>query len=252
MPEFASIILCATPRSGSTMLCDLLGDAGLGRPNSFFRLESIGHWAERWGVPLEAGTDSAAFKRQYLAAMLREGRGAAGVFGLRLMWASLPDAVGRIASVQGEGLSDLQTLERALGPVLFIHLRRVDTVAQAVSRLRAEQGGLWHRDADGSDRERVTAAETVHYDGERIAAFRAELDGDEAGWSDFFATNGIEPVRLTYEGLTADPVAAIGTVLEAMGLPRDRAGAVRVRTARLADEESRAWVERFRREHGVA
>ena len=43
-----SYALCATPRSGSTLLCDLLADTGVaGRPDSFFRPQAIAEWGGR-------------------------------------------------------------------------------------------------------------------------------------------------------------------------------------------------------------
>ncbi|MEO1276167.1 MAG: Stf0 family sulfotransferase, partial [Pseudomonadota bacterium] len=45
-----SYIVCATPRSGSTMLCDLLAASDAGRPASLFREESIPSYARRFGI----------------------------------------------------------------------------------------------------------------------------------------------------------------------------------------------------------
>ncbi|HMF66717.1 MAG TPA: Stf0 family sulfotransferase, partial [Phyllobacterium sp.] len=41
MPAARSYVICGTPRSGSTLLCDLLESTGIaGRPASYFRSES--------------------------------------------------------------------------------------------------------------------------------------------------------------------------------------------------------------------
>ncbi|MAN61992.1 MAG: hypothetical protein CMI60_08585 [Parvibaculum sp.] len=51
MSQYQSIILCANPRSGSTMLCDLMAATGvLGKPQSFYRPESITLWTQQLSV----------------------------------------------------------------------------------------------------------------------------------------------------------------------------------------------------------
>ena len=74
---FEACIICGTPRSGSTLLCDLLEGSGVaGRPNSFYRRESIAYFAGVFGVQPTDGIDGLAFDRAYLDAVLREGKAA--------------------------------------------------------------------------------------------------------------------------------------------------------------------------------
>lgn len=244
-------ILCATPRSGSTLLCDLLKGAGVaGRPCSFYRAEDIGEWAADLGVPGADRPEGEDFDRAYLAAILREGTGGTGVFGMRLMWESLAGLSARLDRLFPGLADDRARLERAFGSVRFLHLSRADKVAQAVSRLMAEQSGLWHRHADGSERERVAPPAPPAYDAAALAAHVARLEADEAAWRDWFARHKIEPVRLRYEDLAADPRATLAAALHAIGRDLALAARAEVRTARLADERSRAWAERFRAERG--
>nr|WP_245766264.1 Stf0 family sulfotransferase [Sulfitobacter brevis] len=45
-------MICATPRSGSTLLCTLLRSTGIaGDPNSYFRPNDVAEWALEWGLP---------------------------------------------------------------------------------------------------------------------------------------------------------------------------------------------------------
>ncbi|MDE0415807.1 MAG: Stf0 family sulfotransferase, partial [bacterium] len=49
MKQIESCIVGSTPRSGSTLLCDLLTDTGVaGQPHSYFRREDISWWAEQF------------------------------------------------------------------------------------------------------------------------------------------------------------------------------------------------------------
>ncbi len=245
----ASYVLCGTPRSGSTLLCEMLAATGVaGRPHSYFRQEDVEEWADAWGVPHPQGIEDPSFDRDYLSAMRREGSAGTGVFGLRLMWASVADATRRLNRALGADRDVAASLQAAFGPALYVHVSRDDKVAQAISRLRAERSGLWHLAADGSVLEGTTSPRTVGYDGARIAELVAELECDEAAWRAFFEARGIVPLRLVYEDVAADPTAALARILVALGLDPDTARCTPVKTAKIADEESRLWAERFWRE----
>ena len=73
MEKFDAYIICATPGSGSTLLCDLLTDTGVaGHPNSFFRRESISDWAQYFNVSVSEWDDEHEFDQSYLAAGSKE------------------------------------------------------------------------------------------------------------------------------------------------------------------------------------
>jgi trehalose 2-sulfotransferase len=244
-------VICGTPRSGSTLLCDLLAGSGAaGRPNSFYRRESIADFAVAFGVPATGGIDGDAFDRVYLEALRREGEAGTGVFGLRLMWPSVAEASHRLDRLFPGLPSDAARFERAFGKPQYLSLTRDDKVAQAVSRLKAEQTGLWHRAADGSERERSAPPRPAEYDRGRLEWFIEETAAHEAEWQRWFAAEGIEPLPLTYEALSANPRATLADVLSALGRDAARATSVALRTSRMADAESLAWAARYRAEAG--
>jgi LPS sulfotransferase NodH len=245
----AAFVICATPRSGSTLLCDLLSGTGIaGRPDSFYRRESIAHFCRQWRLAPGSGPE---FERRYLDAVVREGTGDTGMFGMRVMWPSLPELVNRLTALFPERTTARERIAAAFGPPLYIHLRRHDRIAQAVSRSKAEQSGLWHRAADGSVREQVGPAVAARYDADAIARFIAESEEHEAAWHDWFAAERIAPVEMVYEELAADPPAVLARVLDALGRDPALASRAHVQTARLADTESRQWTARFAAEHDV-
>ena len=247
MKPAASYIICATPRSGSTLLCDLLTDTGAaGRPNSFFRRQSFAEWADYFGVSVSAWDADHQFDRAYLAAARRHGTAGTGVFGLRLMWESLGELSQRLDSFYPNLAGDRARLQAVFGPPVYLHLSRDDKVAQAVSLLRAEQSGLWHRNADGSERERLATGQAPAYDARRLSELVTEVETHDAAWRDWFAREQVEPLRITYETLTAAPQATLAGVLSALGLDPALARDAAPRTAKLADSVSRAWAARFR------
>lgn len=248
--KIRSYLICGTPRSGSTLICEMLYRSGVaGRPNSYFREVDIAYWAGKWGVDLTEGTDTPAFDRAYLAAMREAGAAGTGIFGLRIMYSSLADAGRRLERAFGAAGDVATRLGEAFGPLLYIHLSRGDKLGQAVSLVRAEQTGLWHLNADGSVLEGAEERPDPIYDGKRIAVVLAELEEDDRAWDSFFAAHGITPLKLTYEGVTAAPQRALAEIFGHLGLDEDIAHAMAVPTAKMADASSRDWVERFRREN---
>ena len=135
---------------------------------------------------------------------------------------------------------------------MFIHLTRQDKVQQAVSYLKAEQSGLWHRAADGSELERLAPPGVLGYDADGLSTrFDRFIDYDRQ-WQAWFDAQAIAPVRLTYEELSADPMATLRALLAEMGVSPDAAKGVVPGVAKLADKTSEEWAVRFRAERGIA
>src|SRR5277367_5793711 len=83
-----SYLICATPRTGSSLLCGLLRSTEVaGKPESYFRQPDERSWAAQWGIisPSDGGYSYA----DYLAAALNCGRTENGVFGARIMWGTM-------------------------------------------------------------------------------------------------------------------------------------------------------------------
>ncbi|WP_108881905.1 Stf0 family sulfotransferase [Anderseniella sp. Alg231-50] len=245
----ASCIICATPRCGSTLLCDLLHDTGVaGNPHSFFRNQDFAEWAEEFNVPVGDWQDHQTFDIPYLEAVLKYGAGSTELFGMRLMWESLGNLSDRLETLFPGLPSDSSRFQSAFGQPVYLHLSRQDKVAQAVSRCKAEQTGLWHVDADGTERERVKSGKAPRYDADELARLVRELEDQDAAWTGWFTRQGVVPVCITYEKLSSDPQTTLALVLSALGQDKSIAGSVEPRTAKLADNESLEWVTRFKAE----
>ena len=239
---FPAYIICATPRSGSTLLCDLLTSSGVaGKPRSYLRSEDIGYWAGLWSLGEPATAADPIFNRLYCSAMIQAGTAHTGIFGLRLMWRSVGEAVERLQAGLGDQADLPGLLERELGPTLLVHLSRRDKTAQAISLVRARQTGLWHIGVDGSERERTTPARSPVFDAGQIGQASDMLTTDDASWSSFFDKHGIKPMRICYEDLAARPHKVLADVLAALGRDRSLAETISVRTARMADDLSLDW-----------
>ncbi|MEV6344795.1 Stf0 family sulfotransferase [Actinoplanes sp. NPDC051851] len=118
-------LVCATPRTGSSLLLGLLESTGVcGHPQSYFRAPDRPLWAARWGLAPDHRP------AEFLAAARRAGTTPNGVFGAKLMWGALDEV-----PIDGD--------------VRYLSLTRDDVVAQAVSWLRADQTGLWYAGGNG-------------------------------------------------------------------------------------------------------
>lgn len=249
MPD--AYVICATPRTGSTLLCDLLRSTGAaGSPDSFFMREVASEWRRAWGLPDKGDMSDREFDRATLRAVIEAGKGGTAIFGLRLMRESLEDVSAFLDRLFPGLPSDRARLEAAFGRTLFIHLRREDKLAQAVSLVKAGQTGLWHVAPDGRELERVAPPQEPRYDFPRIAQEIAQLERHDAAWLAWFEREGIEPLRVGYEALSAAPASVLARICDALDVPSPPPGDVRPGVARLSDAVSLDWMRRYRLDAG--
>lgn len=134
-------------------------------------------------------------------------------------------------------------LEQAFGPLGYVWLRREDTVAQAISRLKAEVSGTWHLGFE----EAKHPAEVV-YDFDRIRAYRDDAEAQNIAWVQWFADAGVTPLKVSYEDLRANPVAVALQVLAFRGLTLPEGRGLQASNRVMADGVSADWGARFRDE----
>ncbi|GLY02957.1 hypothetical protein Acsp01_33360 [Actinoplanes sp. NBRC 101535] len=239
-----SYFVCATPRTGSSLLIGLLDSTGVcGRPQSYFRAPDELLWAERWR--LGPAPSYADFMRAARAA----GSTPNGVFGAKLMWGTLGEVVDKLRTVHRDlAGDDLGLLHRAFGRAGFVYLARRDVVAQAVSWLRAEQTGTWFvggngeisGDGGGNGREPV-------FDAGAIRRLISTIEEHNAAWQAWFAACGIRPHRVFYEDLERDVVAVTRGVVEFLGITvPDQGPPIVARHQRQADEINKRWIKQYR------
>lgn len=253
MAKYDSYVICTSPRSGSTLLCSLLAATGIaGHPASYFHELSIAGWLEDLDMAQDdTATDSEALASIFRTVIARGSRGT-GLFGLRLQRHSFDFFTRQLAVLHPAKARDAARLHAAFGRTLYVHLTRGDKIAQAVSYMKAEQSGLWHMAPDGSELERLSPPREPVYDSDALQACFRMMTAYDREWADWFESEGIHPLRISYEALAAEPAEILSQLLDQLGLDPKVAAQVAPGVRKLADASSRDWTARLRSELGIA
>lgn len=235
-------LICATPRTGSSLLCGLLDSTGVaGHPESYFRGPDEQEQAARWGIA--DPSDGAFSYAAYVRAAVEAGRTGNGVFAARIMWGTMKDLVAKLAPVYPDSAgSDISLLNRAFGRTRFVYLRRGDVVAQAVSLLRAEQTNVWFE----TEWARQQPEQEPRFDFDQIDERVRLIQEHNTAWRQWFASAGVRPHLVRYEDLDGDPVTITRGVLDFLELELPAGREIVVQHRRLADELSTRWTDRYR------
>src|SRR5438105_466743 len=225
-----TFFVCSTPRTGSTMLGNLLADTGL-----------VGRAGEYFGEPFRQDVIPGRSRRRfddYLVGCTRHARGT-GTFGIKLHWDQIEVFLYLLRLRRGlGGSSDREVIEAVFPAPSFVWMTRADTLAQAVSWWKAITTGKW---TDG----RPPTGEP-RFDPDGIAGRARRIEQHTEAWRLWFEANGIEPLRLTYEQLAADPTAAARRVLDLLGIAVPPGFAVVPGTEQQSDAVNDDWLRRYR------
>jgi trehalose 2-sulfotransferase len=215
-----SYMVCSIPRSGSSLLCELLAATGLaGAPAEFFHPDKMALLERRWGVDTLA---------DYLRELLARKTSPNGVFGTKAHWGQYKPLFG-----------DSNPGEIMPNPRVVLITRR-DRLRQAVSWVRALQTLKW-TNTDGPRVERPAV-----YDHEQISQKLGRIDREEESWESLCERHGLVPHRVVYEDFVEAQEQTVRAVLDRLGIeaPADLHLPPPV-LDRQADEQSEQWVERY-------
>jgi LPS sulfotransferase NodH len=263
-------LVCATPRSGSTLLCEtLLGTELAGRPREYFEeLKETGVPRRPreyfWGLrspevirllPAESSVADAALRRPswsrenysaHLQAAIDAGTTPNGVFAAKLMWGYFPDFLELMRGIpRFAGMGDGSLLNSAFPDVRYVFISRSDKVRQAVSLWRALQTQVWRQSANAPDDEAAPDRHVV-YSFDAIDHLLDQLRRHEDAWRGFFFRIGRDPLQIFYEEVARSPDAAAARVLDAIGVSSDPLAERPERSmSRQSDELSESWVQNY-------
>lgn len=267
MRPMLSYLVCATPRSGSTLLCRALHQTGVAghpeeyfealvrsglprRPHEYFDPQRHANIVER--LAFREMPDRAAERNplwqpdtydRYLAWALAQGTTPNGVFGAKLMWGYLGDFAELLRGIEGMAERPLpELLTRAFPGLRYIRITRENKIRQAVSLWKAVQTQTWKQEAG----EEVTRAVEPVFSFRAINYLVRQLTAHDASWDAYFLGLGHQPLKLTYEELAQGTAAVVERVLDYLGIPVPASALVEPpRLSVQADAVSEDWVRRF-------
>jgi LPS sulfotransferase NodH len=265
-----SYLVCATPRSGSTLLCAGLEGTGVaGRPREYFEALKETGMPRRpreyfWGLrspevirllPHDSQLDreaeqSPTWSRDdyalHLAASLREGTTPNGVFGAKLMWSYFDDFLELMRGIpRFGGMGDGSLLNAAFPELRYVFISRSDKVRQAVSLWRALQTWVW-RKGDGHGADEPLPEQRAVYSFDAIDHLLDQLRRHEDAWRGFFFRIGQQPLSMFYEDVAGDLEGSVARVLDALRIERPAGSApVHEPISRQSDDLSESWVQSY-------
>ena len=233
-----SYLVCATPRSGSSLLCESLTNTGLaGRPNEFF----IRH-TDWWSLPEWGETKDI---EQYLAWLFEDCSTPNAVFGAKIMMDHFVELVEELRKLPGRARLGADARLQSVFPGLrYVWMTRRDKLRQAISRLRTDQTGRWWRHQGDLD----LPVPKPRFNRKEIERRLEEIRFQEAEWQTFFDASGTEPVVVVYEDLVGSYEATAKRVAKELGIvvPRKVWFGERQLLSQ-SDATTDRWVERFKR-----
>jgi trehalose 2-sulfotransferase len=241
IPTTSSFFVCATPRSGSSLLSEALEVTMIaGRPREYFEPAYEQDWFARLGIAADT---------QYVEKFLAAGTTPNGVFGAKVHWHQFMHLRAKLRLIQGGVASDLELLRRTFPNLKYVFLTRRDKVLQAVSYVKALRTDLWHSlnpDAEGT-RATPAPAPTPSFDVAEIDRWVTRFMEDETRWHRYFERAGIEPLEVVYEEFLETYESTVLAILHHLDIPIPQGMNVAPpRLRKLGNELSEEWARRYR------
>jgi trehalose 2-sulfotransferase len=224
-PLRKSYIVASSYRCGSQYLCWRLWQTGrLGAPSEVLNpANELKILMNRFKVSSPS---------DYISELLLRRTSRNGIFGMKAHFHHF-DAF----------LKKFPALLETMAPITYIFINRPDKIAQAVSMAKALQTGWWTSRMEQGPRP------PLRYDREMIADCLKQIEQQDLGWRQWFEERRITPFQVTYDQLTADADAVVGSIVELLGVENDQPDQVNVPPAKKqSDETNEEWIARFERD----
>ncbi len=241
--------IASVERTGSTLLCSILrGTKQAGTPIEYLNIHTrnFARFRQQHGVPkiklplrppgwLRSATrrypwrniswfESGSY-RQYLEQIAAVNTTENGVFGIKMHW-----------NQYERHMLDLGvTVDFWKVPVAWVRITRRDEIRQAISFVRAAQTESWNSN--------MAATTEPVYDGPAIEQALDRIADENAHWSNYFASNNISPLHITYEELIGDTPATIDKIMNLIGAPIGAIPASLIRPQ--SDSRNGQWAAQF-------
>lgn len=226
-----SYLICFTPRSGSSLLCELFcyNTDLAGQPKEYFKIFS---------QALREGQGIKEIKR-----IINSYQTINGVFGAKICWSQYQDFIKLAKSFPTfKNLSNQEIINSFLPQPFYIYLTRKDRIRQAISLWKSSQTDIWGWFAP----EIVNYPKELKYSFIGILKCLREINQDNRAWENFFKSHKITPLRLEYETFITDLRKTIKDILDFIGVEQPKnLTRLKFYNQKMADEISEEWYQRF-------
>lgn len=210
-------IVFATPRSGSSYVCDILEGLGIGRPKEHLRDTLIELFASSYHF------DKCAAIRNFLQYSAKD-----GWVGTKLITHFIEDFVTTC------GLADVAAALEIPIDIYPIFLDRQDRAMQAISGELAARRGVWHI-TDAASRQKIDDAKAVRYDFYSILK-RYIGYSSQAAFLEALRALFQRRLELVYESDVVDPAGLVDRLATFLAVDaEDRSFAKAAQRERIAD-----------------
>ena len=269
-----SYLICAAPRSGSTLLSEALDDTGIaGHPEEHFEaLLETGrprrprdYFARANDPDVIALLDDPEFRplfgddrieepwaqdgetpgfEELLKRAIREGTTPNGVFGTKIMWVYFRNFIRLVRRTSTYTEVPPCEVPAAVFPNLnrYVWIVRDDTVRQAVSLWKALQTWKWREETGVGGR----GIEELRFSYAAIHHLAKQIEDHNAAWQVYFERCGIEPLRVVYEEFVQTYEESVLGHLDNLGISIPQGFAVtEPKMQKQADDTSEEWVRLY-------
>lgn len=238
-------LVCATHRSGSNLLCQMLWHSNLaGYPQEAFSPTRMVPIAAEYGLKTDPEADFPGYVRELMA--LRQSPN--GVFGAKMMWKHLSPFC---LAFGGDPANPMGTLHNVFPNLKFLWVRRRGVVRQAISMVKAKQSRVFNtlQLAPGEEPRQNALA----YDFAAIDKEVKRFTREDAAWDGFFKSSGIRPAVVVYEDFVKNFDTQVRDVLRHLGVsvPDDYL-APPTNYRRQSDATNEEWAARYEQDRARA
>lgn len=237
-----SYIVCALPRSGSTLLCEGLAQTGqAGIPKEYFHQPLQEHFQEQWQL------NDTSFPT-YFEEVLKQATTANGISGFKIMYPDLPPLIDQLRRLaRTPKLSAFNVLQHFFPNLQLIFIRRRDHIRQAISLVRARQTSIWQHRPEQSLRQRDIE---LFYDAAAIDKAILEISRWEGAWRLLFDQIDCQPWTIVYENFARNYRTTIRETLEFLGLPQPQV-IPNPKLKKIANQTTEGWFSRYVSNHNI-
>lgn len=220
--DIKTYIIASTPRSGSTLLGEVLKQTNLaGSPHEFLHDKHSKDYIQRWHT---------SNIQEYIQSLKSYRSTNNKIFGAKIHYHQLSNF-----NIKN---SELNTL---FNNPKYIFIRRKDKLDQAISLSKALQSRQWAI----SEGEKLSDSE---YSYNQIKNSLIRLDEEEKEWKTFFIKNNIKYFEIYYEDFIKDMNQYLKDILSFLDIDYTTIEKINPPIKKMRNKESKQWKERFLKE----